>query len=167
MTKDLPAIDDVAMEKAVARFGATEDLTLMQRSVVEMGAMYARRHWLGDYYELDPEVAVNCVELAQMRKTQMVLLLQKERDLERIAMEEDISYEEAAFRAIQRDTHTKVNQELERLSKLADQRTHKLIVIADNLGFMPDTIDDAVRQIVDQQLKDAGLGAGRMGPVKG
>ena len=167
MKDELSKLEDVAMGLARARFGNIENLTLVQRSAVEMGLVYAKRHWLDKYYLTDPEVAVNCVELAQIRKHQMLLLLQKERDLERMAIDEGITYEEAAFKAVMRGVHKNVNKELERLNVLAGQRTNQLIVIADNLGLMPATIDDAVQQTVERVLRAKGYGQTSLALVEG
>ena len=161
MAKDsnqaLSTLDDTAMELARAKFGDIQDLSLMQRSALTMGKMYADRHWLGDHFEHDPEVAVTCVELAQIRKHQMVLYLQRERDLERLAIKEDVSYEEAIFLAVSRKTHQNVNRELDRLSKLGKTRTDQLIAIADNMGLHPGTVDDAVEFHVRHVLEQEGI----------
>lgn len=155
--KELAHIDDVAMTKAMARFGSTADLSMMQRTVIDTGQDYATYHYLGDHYTTDPEVAVNCVELAQTRRTQMVLALQKERDLERIAMEENITYEEALFRVTKRKTHAHVNKELERLDKLATARTEHLLKLANTYGRLPTAVEDAIGDKIASELKRHGL----------
>jgi len=153
----LATIDDTAIGLARLRFGDIGELTLMQNSALEMGRFYAKRHWLGKYYDTDPEVAVTCCELALVRKTQMILLLQKVADVERIAIEEGITYEEASFLAVSRQTHVNVDKELARLSGLGTQRTNQLIILADNMGLAPTTIDDAVAQTVARCLEEAGM----------
>ena len=159
---ELRPVEDIALGQAIAKFGDIEDLSVMQRSAVEMGYMYAKRHWLGDYYMADPEIQVTCIELAQVRKQQMVLMLQRERDLERIALEEGVSYEQAVFLAVSRQTHKAVNAELTRLSDLGGRRTNQLIIISENLGLTPETLDDAVEQTVRRILENEHLIEGEM-----
>jgi len=129
----LEPIDDTAMSLARQMFGDIEDFSLVQKNAVEMAYLYARRFFLEDHFRQDPEVLLNCIELAQIRKNQLTLLLQRIADTQKTALQEDISYEEAVFLIAQRQRHQSVNEELEKLSKLAGRRTQALVNLSDNL----------------------------------